>query len=55
MERYQTYTSEGTTYVAEEEGLAVAAAQCRHKSKRTIEKYEHSSVSRQSDAVNSID
>jgi integrase len=43
------------TYVAEEEGLAVAAAQCRHKSKRTTEKYEHSSVSRQSDAVNSID
>ena len=43
------------TFVAEEEGLAVAAAQCRHKSKRTTEKYEHSSVSRQSDAVNSID
>lgn len=43
------------TYVAEEEGLAVAAAQCRHKSKRTTEKYEHSSVARQSDAVNSID
>ena len=43
------------TYVAEEEGLAVAAQQCRHKSKRTTEKYEHSSVSRQSDAVNKID
>ncbi|WP_259535293.1 site-specific integrase [Halalkaliarchaeum sp. AArc-CO] len=43
------------TYIAEEQGLAVAAAQCRHKSKRTTEKYEHSSVSRQSDAVNSID
>lgn len=43
------------TYIAEEQGLAVAAAQCRHKSKRTTQKYEHSSVSRQSDAVNSID
>lgn len=43
------------TYVAEEEGLAVAAAQCRHKSKRTTEKYEHSSTSRQQDAVNNID
>jgi integrase len=43
------------TYVAEEEGLAVAAAQCRHKSKRTTEKYEHSSVSRQSDAVNNVE
>lgn len=43
------------TFVAEEEGLAVAAAQCRHKSKRTTEKYEHSSVTRQSDAVNNID
>lgn len=43
------------TFVAEQEGLAVAAAQCRHKSKRTTQKYEHSSVSRQSDAVNSID
>lgn len=43
------------TYIAEQEGLAVAAAQCRHKSKRTTEKYEHSSVSRQTDAVNNID
>ncbi len=43
------------TYVAEQEGLAVAAAQCRHKSKRTTEKYEHSSVTRQSNAVNNID
>jgi len=43
------------TYVAEEEGLAVAAAQCRHKSKRTTEKYEHSSTTRQQDAVNNID
>jgi integrase len=43
------------TYVAEEEGLAVAAQQCRHKSKRTTEKYEHSSTARQSDAVNNID
>jgi len=43
------------TYVAEEEGLAVAAQQCRHKSKRTTEKYEHSSTARQSDAVNKID
>ncbi|PSQ44595.1 hypothetical protein BRD17_03925 [Halobacteriales archaeon SW_7_68_16] len=43
------------TYIAEEEGLAVAAQQCRHKSKRTTEKYEHSSTSRQQDAVNNID
>lgn len=43
------------TYVAEEEGLAVAAAQCRHKSKRTTEKYEHSSTTRQQNAVNNID
>jgi site-specific recombinase XerD len=43
------------TYVAEEEGLAVAAQQCRHKSKRTTEKYEHSSTTRQQDAVNNID
>jgi len=43
------------TYVAEEEGLAVAAQQCRHKSKRTTEKYEHSSTKRQQDAVNKID
>ncbi|WP_436935750.1 tyrosine-type recombinase/integrase [Halovenus marina] len=43
------------TYVAEEEGLAVAAQQCRHKSKRTTEKYEHSSTARQQDAVNNID
>ena len=43
------------TYIAEEEGLAVAAAQCRHKSKRTTEKYEHSSTTRQQDAVNNID
>lgn len=43
------------TYVASEEGLAVAAQQCRHKSKRTTEKYEHSSVDRQADAVNRIE
>jgi len=43
------------TYVAEEEGLAVAAQQCRHKSKRTTEKYEHSSTTRQQNAVNNID
>ena len=43
------------TYIAEQEGLAVAAAQCRHKSKRTTEKYEHSSTTRQQDAVNNID
>lgn len=43
------------TYIAEQEGLAVAAQQCRHKSKRTTEKYEHSSTARQSDAVNNID
>jgi len=43
------------TFVSDEEGLAVAAEQLRHKSKRTTEKYEHSSVERQSDAVNSIE
>ena len=43
------------TYMAEEKGLAVAAAQCRHKSKQTTQKYEHSSVSRQAEAVNNID
>lgn len=43
------------TYVASEEGLAVASQQCRHKSKRTTEKYEHSSVERQKEAVNNID
>ncbi len=43
------------TYVASEEGLAVAAEQCRHKSKGTTEKYEHSSIDRQKDAINSID
>lgn len=43
------------TYVAEEEGSAVAAAQYRHKSKRTTEKYEYTSTTRQQDAVNNID
>jgi len=43
------------TFVSDEAGLAVAAQQCRHKSKRTTEKYEHSSVERQKDAVNKID
>jgi integrase len=43
------------TYVAEEEGLAVAAQQRRHKSKRTTEKYEHSFTTRQRDAVNNVD
>ncbi|WP_231858844.1 tyrosine-type recombinase/integrase [Haloquadratum walsbyi] len=43
------------TYLAEEEGLAVAAQQCRHKSQRTTEKYEHSSTTQQQDAVNNID
>lgn len=43
------------TYVADEAGLAVAAQQCRHKSKRTTQKYEHSSVARQQDAVNKVE
>lgn len=43
------------TFVAEEEGLAVAAQQCRHKAKRTTQKYEHSSTKRQADAVNRIE
>lgn len=43
------------THVNDEAGLAVAAAQLRHKSKRTTEKYAHSSVEKQSDAVNSIE
>lgn len=43
------------TYVAAEEGLAVASEQCRHKLKWTTEKHEHSSIDRQQDAVNNID
>lgn len=43
------------TYVASEEGLAVASEQCRHKSKRTTEKYEHSSIERQKEAVEKIE
>lgn len=43
------------TFVAEEEGLAVAKEQVRHKSKQTTQKYEHGSAERQQNAVNSID
>ncbi|WP_135829856.1 tyrosine-type recombinase/integrase [Halorussus halobius] len=43
------------TYITDEAGLAVAAEQCRHKSRRTTEKYVHSSVDRQEDAVDKID
>jgi integrase len=43
------------TFIAEEEGLAVAAKQCRHKSKQTTQKYEHSSTTRQQNAIDSID
>lgn len=43
------------TYMADEEGLAVAAEQCRHRSKQTTAKYEHSSLDRQSDGVNRIE
>jgi integrase len=43
------------TYLTEEGGLAVAAEQCRHKSRRTTEKYIHSSTDRQEEAVNRID
>jgi len=43
------------TYITDEAGLAVAAEQCRHKSRRTTEKYVHSSIDRQEDAVNKID
>jgi len=43
------------TYIAKEADLATAAKQCRHKSKQTTQKYSHSSVDRQSDAVNMID
>lgn len=43
------------TYVSDEEGLAVAAQQLRHKSKQTTQKYEHSSVDRQKEAVNRVD
>lgn len=43
------------TMVAKEADLATAAKQCRHKSKQTTQKYAHSSVDRQSDAVNKID
>ena len=43
------------TYIAKEADLATAAKQCRHKSKQTTQKYAHSSVDRQSDAINKID
>ena len=43
------------TYIAQEADLATAAKQCRHKSKQTTQKYAHSSVDRQTDAVNKID
>ena len=43
------------TFVAQESDLATAAKQCRHKSKQTTQKYAHSSVDRQEDAVNQID
>jgi integrase len=43
------------TYIAQEADLATAAKQCRHKSKQTTQKYAHSSVDRQEDAVNKID
>jgi site-specific recombinase XerD len=43
------------TYIAKEADLATAAKQCRHKSKQTTQKYAHSSVDRQTDAVNKID
>ena len=43
------------TMIAKEADLATAAKQCRHKSKQTTQKYAHSSVDRQSDAVNKID
>jgi len=41
--------------IAKEADLATAVKQCRHKSKQTIQKYAHSSVDRQNDAVNKID
>ena len=43
------------TMIAKESDLATAAKQCRHKSKQTTQKYAHSSVDRQEDAVNKID
>lgn len=43
------------TYIAKEADLATAAKQCRHKSRQTTQKYAHSSVSRQEDAVNKIE
>jgi site-specific recombinase XerD len=43
------------TMIAKEADLATAAKQCRHKSKQTTQKYAHSSVERQEDAVNQID
>lgn len=43
------------TMIAKEADLATAAKQCRHKSKQTTQKYAHSSVDRQNDAVNKID
>ena len=43
------------TTVAKEADLATAAKQCRHKSEQTTQKYAHSSVDRQNDAVDKID
>ena len=43
------------TMIAKEADLATAAKQCRHKSKQTTQKYAHSSVDRQNNAVNRID
>lgn len=43
------------TFMAEEDGLGVAGQQLRHKSKQSTQKYDHSSTTRQQDAVNSID
>lgn len=42
-------------YVSDEADLATVAKQLRHKSKRSSEKYTHSSVEQQVDAVNRMD
>ncbi len=43
------------TYITDDESLSVAADQLRHKSKRTTQKYEHSSIDRQEEAVNKLE
>jgi len=54
LTRYSIRHSTATP-LTEESRLAVAAEQCRHKFRRTTEKYIHSSTDRQEEGVNRID